>query len=172
MSEVKNRPQRKPCIMCNQEKPDNVFYWYPYATQQGKASVRRESRCKECAQQRRRDRYAENTTKENAWSAKWKSLNKERLYTYTLEYRNTTHGRANVRAAIAKRQAAQLQRIPPWADLDAIKAIYVKAKEQGLTVDHVIPLQGERVSGLHVASNLQLLSKAENSRKKNHFAVA
>lgn len=37
--------------------------------------------------------------------------------------------------------------------------------------DHDIPLQGKRVSGLHVANNLQILTGSENSRKRNHFEV-
>ena len=41
-----------------------------------------------------------------------------------------------------------------------------------LHVDHVIPLQGENVSGLHVENNLQLLSRLENISKKNRFIEA
>lgn len=172
MSEVKNRPQRKPCITCNQQKPDDGFYWCAYITTQGKPSIRRESRCIECAQQRRRDRYATNTAKENAWSIKWKSLNKEQTAASVKAYRDTSHGRASIRAAMSKRRTVKLKRTPAWADLDAIKGVYKKAAVAGLVVDHIIPLQGKLVSGLHVSNNLQLLSSTENSRKKNHFVVA
>lgn len=166
MNEVKNRPQRKPCITCNQQKPDDGFYWYTYTTQQGKSSVRRESRCLECARSRRRNRYAVNPAKDIDASRDWKARNKEQQ----VIYRDTNRGAYN--AYEAKRRAAQLQRTPPWADLSAIKVFYDKASEAGLTVDHVVPLQGLRVSGLHVPYNLCLLSKSENSSKKNRFVAA
>lgn len=64
---------------------------------------------------------------------------------------------------------ARSNRTPPWADLGKIKQIYVEAAEKGLTVDHVLPLLGEFVSGLHVHNNLQMLTKSENSIKSNIF---
>lgn len=70
-------------------------------------------------------------------------------------------------AKTMKRYTAKRQRVPPWADLAAIKQVYLKAAQLELEVDHVYPLQGEFVSGLHVANNLQLLTKAENSKKGN-----
>lgn len=62
-----------------------------------------------------------------------------------------------------------------WADLDAIRAIYAEAArltaETGIRheVDHYYPLQGEIVCGLHCEANLQILTKAENIRKKNRM---
>jgi hypothetical protein len=172
MSDVKNRPQHKPCITCNQQKPDGGFYWYAYITQQGKPSVRRESRCLECARQRRRDRYARDPVKDQTWSLKWKTLNNEQMLERQAAYKKTYIGKAICNASNARRQAAQLQRSPLWANLDDIQKFYDRAAEAGLTVDHVIPLQGVLVSGLHVSGNLQLLSAEENSRKKNSFDVA
>jgi hypothetical protein len=70
-----------------------------------------------------------------------------------------------------------LQRTPPWADLKAIEAVYRDAlrleESTGIRhhVDHVIPLQGRNVSGLHVAGNLRALPWKENISKGNRFEV-
>lgn len=72
--------------------------------------------------------------------------------------------------ATAKRMqyvAAKLQRVPVWADLEIIAQVYAEAQKQGLEVDHIYPLRGKLVSGLHVENNLQLLPKLENIRKGN-----
>ena len=36
-------------------------------------------------------------------------------------------------------------------------------------VDHIIPLQGKIVSGLHIHTNMQIIPKRENCRKSNKF---
>ena len=73
-----------------------------------------------------------------------------------------------VRAKKARRKASKIQRTPAWADLEKIKEIYMNCPE-GHHVDHIIPLQGETVSGLHVETNLQYLTAEENLRKGNKF---
>lgn len=70
----------------------------------------------------------------------------------------------------ASRKADKLARTPSWADLEKIKEIYAKCPE-GYHVDHVIPLRGELVSGLHVENNLQYLLAIENIKKSNTFTV-
>lgn len=72
-------------------------------------------------------------------------------------------------------RAKMLGRMPTWADKKAIRAVYAEARrltqETGIVhhVDHVIPLNGRDVSGLHVENNLQVLTDTENRRKHNHF---
>jgi hypothetical protein len=63
-------------------------------------------------------------------------------------------------------RAAQLQRTPSWANLASIKKIYSNCPK-GKHVDHIIPLQGELVCGLHVENNLQYLTAKENCSKGN-----
>lgn len=77
--------------------------------------------------------------------------------------------RQSVQEAAVNRRMAKMKRIPPWADKSKIRVIYRIAKEQGLTVDHIIPLRGKMVSGLHVENNLQLLPAKANSSKGNKY---
>lgn len=85
---------------------------------------------------------------------------------YRPEYMAVNYpNRAPTRRVVIDRQT------PPWADLDKIKSIYRRARTEKLSVDHIIPLRGELVSGLHVENNLQLLSVSENSGKRNKFSV-
>ena len=77
----------------------------------------------------------------------------------------------------AKRKAAKLSRTPKWADLLKIAEFYKeanrRAKETGVmhSVDHIIPLKGKLVSGLHVHTNLQVITLAQNNAKSNIFIV-
>ena len=67
---------------------------------------------------------------------------------------------------------------PKWLtkkDLTKIKNIYKKAsnktKKTGIiyVVDHIVPILGKNVSGLHVSWNLRIITKVENDKKSNIF---
>lgn len=62
-------------------------------------------------------------------------------------------------------------RTPKWADMKKIVEFY-KGCPDGYHVDHVIPLRGNIVSGLHVAENLQYLPARENISKSNRYEIA
>jgi hypothetical protein len=79
-------------------------------------------------------------------------------------------------ALLAKRRAAQKRRTPCWLTKDDFwlieEAYDLAAKRSKLTkfswhVDHIIPLQGKQVSGLHVPWNLQVIPWFENLSKSN-----
>ena len=84
---------------------------------------------------------------------------------------------AKMRALEIKRKSTKLQRTPSWVDLKKIEQFYEEAHRLTVAldtpyhVDHVIPLRGKRVSGLHVHTNLQVLPGEENLRKHNHFSI-
>lgn len=81
---------------------------------------------------------------------------------------NPETAKRNSRISTAKYKAAKLNASPLWADKRAIKEIYNNCP-QNMEVDHIVPLQGEFVSGLHVSNNLQYLTKSHNSGKRNKF---
>jgi hypothetical protein len=79
-------------------------------------------------------------------------------------------------AITRKEQAAKLKRTPPWADQAAIIAIYQEAASrrangENVHVDHVLPLCGRLVSGLHVAANLRIIPARDNLTKGCKFDV-
>ena len=78
----------------------------------------------------------------------------------------------------ADRWAAKIQRTPAWLNSEDhwfIKEIYDLATLRSTMtsvkwhVDHIVPLQGENVSGLHVPWNLQVIPATENMSKGNRF---
>ena len=72
------------------------------------------------------------------------------------------------KAYLATCKARVKQATPAWADLAAIRAFYRNCPP-GFHVDHIVPLNGKTISGLHVLPNLQYLPATENLRKGNRF---
>ena len=79
--------------------------------------------------------------------------------------------------ANAKRHASKMQRTPSWLndghwlEMESIYKYCSSLRSIGLDyeVDHIIPLQGELVSGLHAPWNLQILTGSENASKGNRL---
>ena len=104
--------------------------------------------------------------------------NKDHYLANKKEYRQANKGKINYLVALRKKVIKQ--RTPLWLsnfDKLKIKCIYSVAamltrdNKEPWHVDHIIPLQGEKVSGLHVPSNLQWMRGPENIGKKNKFEV-
>ena len=88
--------------------------------------------------------------------------------------------RANLNAKAIAYQLNKKKRIPKWADKNhmlLIKEVYelaaLRTKQFGFSwhVDHIIPLNGKLVSGLHVIENLQVIPGIENIKKTNRFTI-
>ncbi|WP_171124572.1 hypothetical protein [Ruegeria sp. HKCCA4707] len=107
--------------------------------------------------------------------------NPERLASARASCRN--HWLKNREQYVEKKrryEAAKLRRTPPWLtdrDIAEMRLAYSMASnleyENGkkYEVDHITPLQGEKVSGLHVPWNLQVIPANENRSKGNKFLV-
>ena len=99
--------------------------------------------------------------------AKWRSKNIDRDRARTRE--NKRVNRVRYTALEMARQAQQRRAMPKWADRKAILRIYHEASRLGMQVDHIVPLQSPYVCGLHWEGNLQLLTREQNSAKKNYW---
>ena len=138
--------------------------------------------CKACCKEKAKEYYQANKEKVK----EYREANKERINEYAKEYRETNkedirlkkayYQRTNpdkISARMAKRRATKLNATPYWAELDKIKVLYEKAKWlESLTglkydVDHIVPLNSDKVSGLHVWHNLQILEASLNKQKSN-----
>jgi hypothetical protein len=73
------------------------------------------------------------------------------------------------KALAHKIRCQKLNRMPAWANEEAINEVFRTCSADGFHLDHIIPLQGELVSGLHVHNNLQKLTVKENCQKSNKF---
>ena len=59
--------------------------------------------------------------------------------------------------------------VPSWVEFRDTVPIYALATSLGFAVDHIVPIHGKDVCGLHVPWNLQLLTPSENSRKGTKY---
>lgn len=125
----------------------------------------------------KREYYARSESERQNQAARarrWMEANPEKSAANSNAYR-----RRNLAAAAARQQrrrAKLLKCMPSWANLDAIQKFYDLAKEltdqTGIPheVDHIIPLQGELVTGLHIETNLQVLPAKVNRSKGARFS--
>lgn len=167
----------KTCNRCKEEKPLEEF---------GKRKDSPDGRkyyCKSCgivlaAEQRKRNPDKE-SARQKAYYHRNRQKQIEKAARWTRENRNRVnkHRRESglSAAAQAKRRAAKRQQTPRWTDHKSIKRIYSACaritKETGVPheVDHIVPIQGANVSGLHVPWNMQVTTAEMNKIKGNRI---
>lgn len=105
----------------------------------------------------------------------YRDINREKCREQNAAWDRNNKGKVN--AKTAKRHAAKMLRMPKWLSkeqIQEIKNFYIMAKELETIfpwkqhVDHIVPLQGKTVSGLHVPWNLQIIPAVLNIAKGNN----
>lgn len=178
------------CRYCQTEKPLDAFA-ARNASPDGLAY-----KCRDCEKEYRAGRKAEykalrrasyekSREQENARALAYYHANRDEMRAKHLaymertaeqqrRYRKETKDEFNARTA--KRRAALDERTPPWLTREhfaQMQRLYKLAKEIGKTtgepqhVDHIVPLRGRTVSGLHVPWNLRVVPAVLNIQKGN-----
>lgn len=141
------------CVECRKLKERERYHANPEKTTARTAA--KYARNAELLRAKRRIAYATNSEKE-----------REIAKVRSREWRAANPGHRN--ALKRKYVADKGKRTPLWANLTAIVEFYNKCPT-GYHVDHVLPLRGKYVSGLHTLENLQYLKAEDNLRKNNRY---
>jgi hypothetical protein len=169
----------KQCKTCQVKKEFSYFY-KKKGTKDGYfqwcIACHKEITAKRHAERRKNDiNFAKN---ESIKVINWRKQNPEKFKITTQKYQKD-----NLPKLIAKSmkyRASKFHRTPIWlseTDFWIIEEAYelaaLRSKIFGFLwhVDHIIPLQGKKVSGLHVPTNLQVIPGVENQAKSNRFNI-
>lgn len=106
---------------------------------------------------------------------KWAKNNPEKAQESSKHWKRTNLDK--VAESATRRRAAKDLRMPNWLsstdklEFDTVYAYCAALRSVGLDyhVDHIVPLRGKSVSGLHVPWNLQVIPAVENMSKGNRF---
>lgn len=113
-----------------------------------------------------------NREKVRASQKVYKESNPEKVLESSRKYR--TRNKHKYAAYSSRRRAAERQAQPSWLDKDDLKRIEITyglrelksfVTGQEYEVDHIVPLRGATVCGLHVPWNLRVIPKIDNRRK-------
>lgn len=150
----------KYCNVCKEEKNMKEFH----KRTRSKDSLA--ATCKECSKKIVKEWNAKNPDKSRAIKVRYSRAhiieNKIREHAW----RKNKPGMKNAKEA--RRRAIMLRAFVP-GQKEAIRKIYEKCPS-GFHVDHIVPLKGKNVSGLHASWNLQYLPAIENMKKGNRYA--
>lgn len=156
------------CTKCKTEKPLDQFY-----KRSGRAGYL--SCCKKCKNAYGKAWHSRNKERHSELTSRWYEQNKEQHLANSKQWYEANKSRKL--ETTAAREKRCVLATPAWADRELIKELYALAQklteQTGVPheVDHIIPLQGKNVCGLHVETNLQVITRDENRRKSNKYVV-
>jgi hypothetical protein len=162
------------CNTCNTTKELELF---PI---QKMGKYGRNAQCKACVSIRNKARYDSKKEEICKQVKEYRAVNRDRVLIAKREYAKKAYrkNRPQRNAITRQYQANKIKRTPKWLSKEQkldIQKFYEEAHRlteslgSRYVVDHIVPLQGKTVSGLHVPWNLQILSKEDNSSKSNIF---
>ena len=181
-------PRFKRCAWCQEEKPHSEYY-----TRRRRGRIELRPECRQCcisaASEYNKKRYRTDKKYRAAQIARLQSVKsdnpdyrvkrvaidsaaRQKRYKMDCEYRARIVARESAKRATRKRAA------PAWLTdrhLSQIEAVYAEAaalsQSTGIPhqVDHIVPIAGRNVCGLHVPWNLQILTQSQNASKGNRY---
>jgi hypothetical protein len=173
----------KCCSKCLKNKIESEFY---KATRYKDGLL---SFCKECKKQQSKDYHKNNSEYRHIKKVEYYQLHKSECLAKSADYYAVNSEKLKIASSKwrrsnpethcvlqAKRRSDKLNATPKWLtikQLQDIALVYKMAKElqwlseDKLEVDHIVPLNGKNVCGLHVSWNLQILPKKLNLIKSN-----
>ena len=186
----------KVCSRCKESKPVEAFYkrkinsdglygkckpcWSEYIKEYRANNI---EKIKEYSkthyikyQEKYKERRIKNIERFKERDKKYYAENKEKIKEYKKEWNKNNLDKR--RDSVARRRAAKMQRTPCWLteyDRALIQRKYTLAQKktestgERWVVDHILPLRGELVSGLHVPANLRVIKETTNARKYNKY---
>jgi hypothetical protein len=173
----------KTCTSCNLTKELDSF------GKEKNGKFGRRSVCRKCRSENEREykkQYkADNRIAVSEYNKKYHEENKEERISYMQDYRDNNKdyfknwrklNKDLCRAQLAKYRSKKAKATPDWVDKEDLKGMYTLAKRLenlcGVSyhVDHIVPLNGENICGLHVPWNLQILEAKMNLSKGNSYA--
>lgn len=158
----------KTCSKCKEEKLFSEF------SRSLKKKDNLQNQCKSCV----REYQKLNKERRSGYKQKYNESNRDKILNDYRKYRKIYRSinKDKINALNAKRRADKLQATPNWLtkeELQQIEELYEIAQAFKLYtgdayhVDHIVPLQGKNVCGLHVPWNLQVIPAKENLSKHN-----
>ena len=129
---------------------------------------------KEIVKSHNKTYYENNKQKIRKYKIGYNIRHREKNNRYSKKYH--MRNRAIRSASEAKRRASKLNATPSWLTIEHINQIKMFYKiaqdlrwEDEMHVDHIIPLQGKEVCGMHVPWNLQVIEGRKNCSKGNRL---
>jgi hypothetical protein len=177
----------KVCTKCNEELCLEMFH------KKKGGALGLTSMCKSCVSNEKKQAYIANKDSKLAAMKQYYEANKGKILKSAKQRYEETKDLSKCREKNKKqyqkdkpkalersslRRAKKLNATPKWVDADerwlikeAHELASIRTKMYGFKwhVDHVIPLQGKNVCGLHTIANLQVIPAFENLSKHNKF---